>query len=85
MALLEKNINGPDDNKIKIEDFNLNDDYTLQLKKKSEIERRQYEMKILNDINRNELETKNILDKHWESLHIKPKSIYVCLIKPLTL
>lgn len=81
--MLETNLSGPDDRKIKIENFNLNDEYRLKFKEKSEIELQQYEMKILNDINRNELETKNILDEHWESLDVKPKSIYVSVIKPL--
>lgn len=75
--MLEKNINGPDDAKIDIEEFDLNVDYRLTFKEKCRTQRNEYETKILEDINAFKTETANILKEHWESLFIKPKSIHV--------
>lgn len=75
--MLEININGPDDTKINIEEFDLNIDYRLEFREKCKIERYEYELKILDDINKLKIETENIIKEYWESLFIKPKSIYV--------
>ncbi|XP_016656351.2 cilia- and flagella-associated protein 43 [Acyrthosiphon pisum] len=76
--LLETNVNGPDDMKIDIEEFDLNVDYRLSFREKCKLERKEYEEKILSDINKFKLETENIIKEKWETLFIKPKSIY-CL------
>lgn len=74
---MEANINGPEDAKIDIEEFDLNVDYRLMFREKCRTERHEYETKILGDINAFKTETANILKEHWESLFIKPKSIHV--------
>ncbi|XP_060835448.1 cilia- and flagella-associated protein 43 isoform X2 [Rhopalosiphum padi] len=76
--LLETNVNGPEDIKIDIEEFDLNVDYRLNFREKCKLERKEYEVKILSDINKFKMETENIIKEKWETLFIKPKSIY-CL------
>ncbi|XP_026806697.1 cilia- and flagella-associated protein 43-like [Rhopalosiphum maidis] len=76
--LLETNVNGPEDIKINIEEFDLNVDYRLNFREKCKLERKEYEVKILSDINKFKMETENIIKEKWETLFIKPKSIY-CL------
>lgn len=73
------NVNGPEDARISIEEFDLNVDYRLMFKEKSRVQRLEYEKKIRGDINAFKIETENILKEHWESLFTKPKSLYVCL------
>lgn len=63
--------------KIDIEEFDLNVDYRLNFREKCKLERKKYEEKILNDINKFKKETENIIKEKWETLFIKPKSIYV--------
>lgn len=79
--MFEKNVNGPEDIKIDIDEFDLNVDYKLKFREKCKIERHEYKSKILGDINKFKMETEDILKEHWESLFVKPKSIYVCIIK----
>jgi len=67
--------------KIDIEEFDLNVDYRLRFREKCKLERKEYEEKILSDINKFKLETENIIKEKWETLFIKPKSIYVCTQK----
>jgi len=64
-----------------IEEFDLNVDYTLSFRKKCMLERNKYEDKMLSDINNFKIETENIIKEKWETLFIKPKSIYVCIIQ----
>lgn len=71
------NVNGPENTKIDIEEFDLNVDYRLWFKGNCALERRKYEEKIISDINSFKIETEDILKKHWESLFVKPKSIHV--------
>lgn len=77
MTLLERNINGPEDTKLNIEEFDLNVDYRLWFREKCKIERHRYEEKVLGDINTFKTETENILKEHWESLFVRPRSIHV--------
>lgn len=77
--MLEYNINGPENTKVNIEEFNLNMDYRLEFKEKCKIERHEYESKIIIDINKLKMDTNNIIKEHWESLFVKPRSIYVCM------
>jgi len=67
--------------KIDIEEFDLNVDYRLSFREKCKLERKEYEEKILSDINKFKLETESIIKEKWETLFIKPKSIYVCTQK----
>ncbi|XP_025190964.1 cilia- and flagella-associated protein 43-like [Melanaphis sacchari] len=78
LHLFETNINKPNCMQINIEEFDLNVDYTLSFKKKCKIERKKYEEKNLGDISNFKIETENIIKEKWETLFIKPKSIY-CL------
>lgn len=66
--------------KINIKEFDLNVDYRQKFKEKCKIDRDAYERKIIDDINLFKMETKTILKEHWDSLFVKPKSIYVCTI-----
>lgn len=77
MSLLDANVNGPEDQKINIEEFELNTDYRENFRKKCEIERQQYRAKIQNDMTEFMAQNKLILNEHWESMFVKPKSIYV--------
>lgn len=63
--------------KINIEEFDLNVDYRQTFREKCKIERHEYENKINNSINMFKMETEAILKEHWESIFVKPKSIYV--------
>ena len=75
------NINGPDDSKINIQEFDLNIEYRLMFREKCKTERQEYESKMLDDIKKFKIETQNTLKEHWDSLFVKPKSIYVwCII-----
>lgn len=71
------NVNGPENMKIDIEEFDLNVDYRVWFREKCALERRKYEEKIISDINHFKTETEDILKTHWESLFVKPKSIHV--------
>lgn len=79
--MLEINENGPEDFKINLNEFDLNIENSLQLRQNRKIERQAYEANVLSDINMFEMKTKDIIKKYWESLFIKPKSIYVYRIK----
>lgn len=79
--MLEINENGPEDFKINLDEFDLNIENSLQLRENRKIERQVQHAKILSDINKFKIKTKDIVKEHWESLFIKPKSIYVRRIK----
>lgn len=81
--MIEININGPKETKINIEEFDLNMEYRIQFREKCKTERREFEDQIFGDIKKFELETKDILKEHWESLFVVPKSIHVCMVKPV--
>jgi len=67
--------------KIDIEEFDLNVDYRLSFREKCKLERKEYEEKILSDINKFKMEAENIIKEKWETLFIKPKSIYVRMME----
>lgn len=71
------NVNGPEDTRINIEEFDLNVDYRQEYREKCKIERQNYEVIILNDISKFKTETEDIIKKHWEHLFVKPKALYV--------
>lgn len=75
-------MNGPDDTKINVEEFDLNVDYRLWFREKCALERRDYEEKIISDMNNFKIETEDILKKHWTSLFVKPKSLHVRILRP---
>lgn len=81
LKLLEKNTKGPEDQKISIEEFDLNVEHRMLFRKKSKTERFEYEAQILNEIKNLNAETRVILKEHWDSLFVKPKSINVCFVK----
>jgi len=66
--------------KINIEEFDLNVDYRLSFREKCKLERKEYEEKVHSDINKFKMETENIIKEKWDTLFIKPKSIYVRMI-----
>jgi len=66
---------------INIEEFDLYVDYTLNFRKNCKLERTNYEEKNLSDISNFKIETEKIIKEKWETLLIKPKSIYVCKIQ----
>lgn len=78
---MEMNINGPEDTKINIEEFDLNDNYRTMFREKCQTNLREYELKIHDDIDTFERETKDIVREKWEKLSVKPKSIYVRTVK----
>lgn len=75
------NVNCPEETKINIEEFDLNIEYRIQFREKCKTERREFENHIFGEIEKFELETRDILKDHWESLFVKPKSIHVCMVK----
>ncbi|VVC45646.1 Hypothetical protein CINCED_3A007876 [Cinara cedri] len=80
LTLLDTNVNASEDTKINIVEFDLNVDYRQEFREKSEIERQIYKAKILGDISKFKIETKNILKEYWECLSVKPKAVH-CLQK----
>ncbi|VVC42480.1 WD40/YVTN repeat-like-containing domain,WD40-repeat-containing domain [Cinara cedri] len=80
LILLNTNVNGSEDTRINIEEFDLNVDYRQEFREKSKIKRQIYEEKILDDINKFKIETENIIKEHWEYLSVKPMAVY-CLKK----
>lgn len=78
--MLEINENGSEEFRINTEEFDLNIDHLIQFRENRRIERQVYEAKILSDINTFKIKTKNIIKEHWESLFIKPRSIFVRVI-----
>lgn len=78
---MEMNINGPEDTKINIEEFDLNEDYRTKFKEKCQTNLHEYELKMFDDINRFERETRYIVRGNWETLSVKPKSIYVSIVE----
>lgn len=83
MTLLETNVNGPEDTRIAVEEFDLNMDRRFWFEENCKNERREYEVKIRGDVDKFKTETENILKEHWESMYVKPKSIYVRRIQSL--
>lgn len=77
---MEANLNGSEDIRINIGEFDLNVDYRQKLREKYKIERQNYEAKILGDISKFKIETENILKEHWDYFFIKPKTIYVRIV-----
>lgn len=74
-------MNGPEDQRLSIEEFDLNVEHRMLFRKKSKNERLGYEAKIVNDIKKMNMETNAIIEEHWESSFVKPKSIHVCVDK----
>ncbi|XP_050433883.1 cilia- and flagella-associated protein 43 [Adelges cooleyi] len=78
--LLENNINGPEDEKLTIEEFDLNEEYRKMFLEQSVIEREKYQINVLDDIVQFKTERDAILEQFWDSFVVKPRSIQ-CLEK----
>ncbi|XP_050530954.1 cilia- and flagella-associated protein 43 isoform X2 [Daktulosphaira vitifoliae] len=80
LKLFEKNLTGPENEKLHIDEFDLDEDYRKIYREKCEIERKEYQTNILNILVNLKSETDTILKKNWDSLSTKPKSLK-CLEK----
>lgn len=56
-------------------------DYRQELKEKYKIERQNYEMNIHGDTSKYKIEIEDIIKEHWDFLFVKPKAIYVRIVK----